>query len=488
MTRGSLALAVTLALAACHSARTELVVVVTTDGIAIPRDVDTVQITVTDETRGDVVYTSPPNALCAGGDTMDCERLPMVLTLVPGPTAPADPSRVEVKALRGGETVIDDVAVFTFVTGLSQRLDFILSGACLAHTGCAASERACVSGQCTALVPTPLGAEPALDGGAPLIVDAAPLPPDAPPLDAAPDAATQQDLAASDSTLPADLAATPDLAVLDLAAGTPPDLLAMLDLARPAIDLAPPTDLVHPIDLQLPPDLAPSSDLVAPADLLPPPDLASPGIALRGARSVIASPASLLTVTQPVNAAQAGDFMLLGVYIDTNTVSIPTPTTPTGWTLLSNFTFGFQNDGFSTYWYSKVAASGEGSCTIALSGSSYNVAGALIVYSGVSTTSPLIDSNFQADKPEVTYVAPAVTSNASGARLVAFFIRDFYDPTDTWVMGVPTGMTQQITVLNFGVFDQALTATGATGTRTAMLDSQGSYAAAGAASFVLRPR
>src|SRR6185436_5680843 len=100
-------------------------------------------------------------------DTTACQRLPMVLTLFPGPKGPRDLVKVEVIASRSGIAVIDDAATFNFTDGKSERLDFVLYGSCLASS-CATEDptQSCdADGTCKVLNPTPLDGEPALDAG-----------------------------------------------------------------------------------------------------------------------------------------------------------------------------------------------------------------------------------------------------------------------------------------------------------------------------------
>jgi hypothetical protein len=156
-----------LCLAACSSQQgpTEIVVVVSTVGVDMPRDVDVVQL-----------------AARFGGTPMQssiAERLPMAVTIAPQRIADQT-VEIEVRALKDNVVRIDNAATVTFVPGVRQRLDVVLFPKCLG-SDCASnvSQRSCtLSGRCVDIVATILVAEPALDGGVTLF-DLAPsdLPP-----------------------------------------------------------------------------------------------------------------------------------------------------------------------------------------------------------------------------------------------------------------------------------------------------------------------
>lgn len=201
MTR-ALGLALVLAVAACESPRTEVVVVVDSVGLSVPRDFDTLHVTVADQAlSGDAatLFDSQPFPLCRDGAGSGCYPLPVTFTLVPGAHRPDDPVRVHVQALLGTQVAIDDAATFTFLKGKSARLDFTLFAACL-DTHCAESDRVCgADGQCTSIAPAPFSGEPDLASG---------------PRDAGGDLV---DLATLDlATLPPDLAGTCDGGIVDL--------------------------------------------------------------------------------------------------------------------------------------------------------------------------------------------------------------------------------------------------------------------------------
>jgi hypothetical protein len=162
-----------LVLAAC-GAPTEVVVHVESAGISIPTELDRLRIVVTNPTSstddgGTVAYESPLVQLCDPvAPVQPCNDLPLTLTLVPGHADPSAPVRVEVQGYAPGDQMpsTTDAAVFAFVSGTRQDLDFALRSVCLG-VQCAAANAACdESGGCTAIVPggttTPDLAPPAL--------------------------------------------------------------------------------------------------------------------------------------------------------------------------------------------------------------------------------------------------------------------------------------------------------------------------------------
>lgn len=197
------------ALAGCTKARTEAVVIVATDGVRVPDDVDALTLVVADTTDPTNPLFSKSFRVCGGDVTSDCFTLPLDFTLVPGPHRDHS-SRVQITATRHATPVIDDAAIFTFAEGQSLRLDFVLYANCLGNTDCASRDQACgPDAMCQPVPANPMSGEPDLSVG-------------------------PADLAVAD-----DLASTPDLA-------TPP-----IDLSVPVVDLARPIDLALPADMAM---------------------------------------------------------------------------------------------------------------------------------------------------------------------------------------------------------------------------------------------
>jgi hypothetical protein len=201
-----------LVAAGCTKARTEAVIVVTTDGVRIPDDVDQILLKVADTADAANPLFLKTFRLCGGSVSGDCLGLPLDFTLIPGKGHPGDSTRVQLTAQRGSTALIDDAAIFTFAPGESLRLDFVLYANCLGNTDCAVRDQACgPDDKCQPITPTHIQGEP----------DLATPPP--------------QDLA-----VPVDMTLGPDLSVGDMALG--PDMTLGRDM-RPPPDLTPPPDM-----------------------------------------------------------------------------------------------------------------------------------------------------------------------------------------------------------------------------------------------------
>ncbi|HEY2745597.1 MAG TPA: hypothetical protein VGL86_13270 [Polyangia bacterium] len=184
-----------VAAAGCTKARTEAVVLVTTDGLRVPDDVDAIELSVADSVdEADPVFDH--QFYVCGGAVSDCMNLPLEFTLIPGAHRDHS-SRVEVIATRNGTPVIDDATLFTFAEGQSLRLDFVLYGNCIDNLDCAARDQACgPDAMCQPVPAVPITRDPDLSAAEPDLGAA--------------------DLGAEDLAAPADLAAPSDLS-------TPPD-------------------------------------------------------------------------------------------------------------------------------------------------------------------------------------------------------------------------------------------------------------------------
>jgi hypothetical protein len=194
-------------LVGCAGERTEVVVVVSSGELVVPDDLDGIRLTVTDRSipEPDATRFDQTVPLCRPDQRSDCYPLPLVLTLVPGSHRGGDPVSVDVQALRGAEQVLRNEATFTFRSGTSMRLDFILYGTCIGSDCAAASGGSCdARGSCGRLEPAPLAGDLRLDLGSPRG-----------------DASASADLAPP----PADLAPTDDGGAIPVGdAASPPDL------------------------------------------------------------------------------------------------------------------------------------------------------------------------------------------------------------------------------------------------------------------------
>jgi hypothetical protein len=149
--------------AGCTTPRTEVVLVVTTDGVRIPDDVDAIRLQVFDANAGSEELFDMTFHICTGGLTTGCVPVPLNFTLVPGQRAPSDSVRVQLTAMRDATPVIDDAALFTFTPQQSLQLDFVLYADCIGNVTCAERDKACgPDNSCITVSPTPLKGNPDL--------------------------------------------------------------------------------------------------------------------------------------------------------------------------------------------------------------------------------------------------------------------------------------------------------------------------------------
>ena len=139
-----LSLAAAALAAGCTKHQTEMILVITTEGVRIPEDVHKVHLTVADRqgSLDDTVYDADVE-LCDPMLTTGCYNIPVTAALYPGKSRSSDSVRVQVDAIGGGGTVIADAALFTFADKQSLRLDFVLYGNCLGNVECAKRDQAC---------------------------------------------------------------------------------------------------------------------------------------------------------------------------------------------------------------------------------------------------------------------------------------------------------------------------------------------------------
>jgi hypothetical protein len=140
----------------CTKHQTEMIVVVTTEGVRIPDDVRKLHLTVADRfmQTDDTVYEQDVE-LCTAQLTTGCFNLPVTATLFPGKTRGSDSVRVQVDAIGANGPVIANAALFTFAEHESLRLDFVLYANCLGNVECAKRDQACgPTDQCISLQST----------------------------------------------------------------------------------------------------------------------------------------------------------------------------------------------------------------------------------------------------------------------------------------------------------------------------------------------
>ncbi|MCU1280648.1 MAG: hypothetical protein JWM53_4194 [bacterium] len=203
--RSVAAVAALAAAVGCTKHQTEMILVITTEGVRIPDDVHKVHLTVADRTASldDTVYDADVE-LCNPMLTTGCYDIPVTAVLFPGKSHAGDSVRVQVDAIGPKGKVIADAALFTFADQQSLRLDFVLYANCLGNVTCADRDQACGPlDQCIDLHPGQTNG--ALDIALPVAADLS-IPQSPPDL-------TPVDLANADLTL------------------VPPDLVSILDLA-----------------------------------------------------------------------------------------------------------------------------------------------------------------------------------------------------------------------------------------------------------------
>ena len=145
LTVAALAAAALVALGSgCTKHQTEMILVITTEGVRIPDDVHKVHLTVADRqpSLDDTVYDQDVE-LCNPQLSTGCYDIPVTAVLYPGRSRSGDSVRVQVDAIGAGGTVIADAALFTFADQQSLRLDFVLYGNCLGNVECAKRDQAC---------------------------------------------------------------------------------------------------------------------------------------------------------------------------------------------------------------------------------------------------------------------------------------------------------------------------------------------------------
>ena len=180
-------------------------------------------------------------------------------------------------------------------------------------------------------------------------------------------------------------------------------------------------------------------------------------IAFRDSSFAANAIAKNLTIPVP-DEVQTGDVMLAVVDVK----AVPTVGTPAGWTLVSNTVNGSSMRQL-VYW--RVAGSEPAGYTWSY-GEGRAASGAILAYSGVSTTNPV--QAFSAGTGATTAItAPSVTSAVAGAMIVGAFGINA-DST----IAPPAGMTERgeivsATRLRTEVSDVVLSAAGPTGTKIA---------------------
>ena len=154
------------------------------------------------------------------------------------------------------------------------------------------------------------------------------------------------------------------------------------------------------------------------------------GIALRAASSAQVSNGSSLTLSRP--AGVVADDVLLAV-IDVR--GLPSITTPPGWSLVRTDSNG---TALRQALYVRTAQAGEPTSYTLGFGNKYSVSGAVLAYTGVSTSQPIDGATGLANASSNSISSTALTTTVSDTAVVGFF----GTATNTTV-SPPSGMREQ---------------------------------------------
>jgi hypothetical protein len=145
-------------------------------------------------------------------------------------------------------------------------------------------------------------------------------------------------------------------------------------------------------------------------------------------------PATSLTLARPSGLA-SGDVML--AVVDTRLYASSAISGPSGWTLVRRDS-STSNGGLSQAVYVRVAGPAEPSSYTWSWGSSVSAAGAILAYTGVDATSPVLASSGLVTFDTRSIRAPSVTTSVSGAAIVGLWANN--GRTDT---AAPDGLTKR---------------------------------------------
>lgn len=203
----------------------------------------------------------------------------------------------------------------------------------------------------------------------------------------------------------------------------------------------------------------------------------SPDIKYHGSSSAtVNATASTIVVTVPTGTID-GDVLVMGVSARGNLAGSAV-TTPSGWTLRGTpIQTGNGVADQSLYMFTRVASSEPASYTVTV-GSTTRIMAAMLAYSGVDNTTPFDVASGNSGASSASAVAPTLSAAATGEMLVEFFASV---SNSTWT--APTGSTERVdisvgSVTSFEAADELLSASGATGTRTATSSVAGVWCAA----------
>jgi RHS repeat-associated protein len=187
----------------------------------------------------------------------------------------------------------------------------------------------------------------------------------------------------------------------------------------------------------------------------------NPPISLVGTASAGDATSGSLTLALPAGTAP-GDQMLLAATL-ANGKSV---TTPAGYTVIGTYNSGTSNTAAKVVLYRRTVAAGDSSVTVSFTGKIAKTV-ALAVYRGVHTTNPIDVVSSGATAAGTSVTAASLAATAVRDRLV--MVTGASGTAGTWSM--PADMTARVQrtggTTDAAIADQALTAVGASGARTA---------------------
>lgn len=189
-------------------------------------------------------------------------------------------------------------------------------------------------------------------------------------------------------------------------------------------------------------------------------------------KSAYANGTNTVTVSKPAGTAQ-DDVMIAFITPNADNQVI---TAPSGWTKDVERTGGSFNPGYTVYW--KVAGGAEPS-TYDWSCLGFVLTGVILSYSGADTSTPINVSAVTniSGGASTSFVAPTVTTTVANCTLLCFFgtLAGAGGGSPFTPPGSMTEREDQAAIsgnaCDFSICDEALGASGATGTRTATANS-----------------
>jgi RHS repeat-associated protein len=192
---------------------------------------------------------------------------------------------------------------------------------------------------------------------------------------------------------------------------------------------------------------------------------ARPAITLIGESSATAATgAASLTVSLP-SGAQAGD----QIFVDSTQSSTTVVTPPSTYTLVKSVASGGTSPKAGTSVFRHTVVPGDTSVTLTYTGTTSVKAVVLADYRGIDPSLPVDVVGSGSTAGGTTVVAPSVSAAYANDQLLIFQGARGTFAASTWT--APSGTTERVQVnsqanVSAGLADQALTAPGATGTRT----------------------